>query len=51
MPTGKSFSAFQKLLHAGAETGESDPWSGIHFLETPPDHFFINLPTVVAAPL
>ena len=42
---------FPKAVHAGAETGESDLWSGIHFSETRPDHFFMNLPTVVAAPL
>src|SRR5262247_3695965 len=42
---------FPKAVHARAETGESDLWSRIHFSETRPDHFFINLPTVVAAPL
>jgi hypothetical protein len=36
-------------MHARAETGESDLWSGIHFSETRHDDFFIDFSAVVAA--
>jgi hypothetical protein len=36
-------------MHARAEAGEGDFWSGIHFSEIRYDHLFIGFPTVVAA--
>ena len=46
---GQIFFGFPETVHAGAEAGEGDFRSGIHFSETRHDHLFINFSAVVAA--